>query len=91
MIKSCTLFSSLIEKGSDSTPRILDDLDQRVDNTYDRLKRGTKRLQRFILANEGNCPCQYFPSLKLLDSKSNYCIILLIVILFILLFMVVLI
>jgi len=33
--------------------RILDDLDQRVEGTYDKLKRGSKRLQRFILANEG--------------------------------------
>jgi hypothetical protein len=36
--------------------RILDDLDQRVDSTYDRLKRGTKRLQTFILLNEGISP-----------------------------------
>ena len=33
--------------------RILEDLDQRVEGTYDKLKRGSKRLQRFILANEG--------------------------------------
>jgi len=36
------------------TVRILDDLDQRVEGTYDKLKRGSKRLQRFILANEGD-------------------------------------
>lgn len=36
------------------TPRILEDLDQRVEGTYDKLKRGSKRLQRFILANEGD-------------------------------------
>jgi hypothetical protein len=28
-------------------------LDQRVEGTYDKLKRGTKRLQHFIQANEG--------------------------------------
>ena len=61
-----------------------------MDNTYDRLKRGTKRLQHFILANEGNRAYDILKS-KLLDSKSNYCIILLIVILAILLFMVLLI
>jgi hypothetical protein len=86
MIKSC--ISPLLNYGSLLSKRILDDLDQRVDSTYDRLKRGSKRLQQFILANEGIRPP--LSTLKL-DSKSNYCIILLIVILFILMFMVILI
>jgi t-SNARE syntaxin family protein len=41
---------------SRSNIRILDDLDQRVEGTYTKLRRGTKRLQRFILANEGDVP-----------------------------------
>jgi hypothetical protein len=49
-IKSCKFRSPR----PDTNPsRILDDLDQRVEGTYDKLKRGTKRLQHFILANEG--------------------------------------
>jgi hypothetical protein len=67
--------------------RILDDLDQRVDTTYDKLKRGGKRLQRFILANEGMFYLVEIANFE--ESKSNYCIVALIVILFILLFMVV--
>lgn len=48
MIKSCVTSLNHANKS-----RILEDLDQRVEGTYDKLKRGTKRLQRFIQANEG--------------------------------------
>lgn len=48
MIKSCITSLNHANKS-----RILEDLDQRVEGTYDKLKRGTKRLQRFIQANEG--------------------------------------
>jgi member of the syntaxin family of t-SNAREs len=37
--------------------RILEDIDQHVEGTYDKLKKGSKRLQRFILANEGFFSC----------------------------------
>lgn len=72
------------------TLRILEDLDQRVEGTYDKLKRGSKRLQRFILANEGDQVLGHVLS-DFAESKSNYCIIALVVILFILLFMVIMI